>query len=77
MRGKTISEILPQSSARIAELHAEEAREGTVEPSTEAVLPEPVADAAEPAAAGEAPAEDASVEDVPAEATTEVEETAS
>ncbi|MBA2384105.1 MAG: 30S ribosomal protein S5 [Actinobacteria bacterium] len=62
MRGKTISEILPQSSARIAELHAERAREGTVSASSEAVLPESVEEASEP---------------VPAEAVTEVEESAS
>ena len=77
MRGKTISEILPQSSARIAELQAEEAREGTVEPSAEAVLPEPVRDVSEAVPADDAPAEDASAEAGPAEATTEVEETAS
>jgi small subunit ribosomal protein S5 len=81
MRGKTISEILPQSSARIAELHAEAAREGTVEPSVEAVLPEALpsegADASEAVPAEDAPAEDASPEAAPAEAVTEVEETAS
>jgi small subunit ribosomal protein S5 len=81
MRGKTISEILPQSSARIAELHAEAAREGTVEPSVEAVLPEALpsagADASEAVPAEDAPAEDASAEAAPAEAVTEVEETAS
>jgi small subunit ribosomal protein S5 len=76
MRGKTISEILPQSAARIAELHAE-AREGTVEPSFEAVLPEPVADAPDAVAAEAAPAEEASADEVPAEAVTEVEDTAS
>jgi small subunit ribosomal protein S5 len=68
MRGKTISEILPQSAARLAELHADEADQAE---ASEGAAAEPVAEAEAPAAA--APVEP---ELEPAEAATEVEESA-
>ena len=62
MRGKTISEILPQSSARTAqlraeaELRAEEASEETAQPAVETAPSVPVAEAAaEPAPPAPAP----------------------
>src|SRR5687767_793696 len=77
MRGKTISEILPQSSARIAQLRAEEAAEGTVEPSPETVLPEAVPSEGADASADGVSAAEAPEDEVPSEAVTEVEESAS
>jgi small subunit ribosomal protein S5 len=65
MRGKTISEILPQSAARLAEQRADEAEEA----DEAAAVPEP--EAATEETVGTEP------ELEPAEAATEVEETAS
>jgi small subunit ribosomal protein S5 len=51
MRGKTVSEILPQSSARIAEARAAAAQPADTVPTSAVAEPEPVAaEPAEPAA---------------------------